>query len=63
MTRLFLLCIAFGFFFAHPVSSQRSQLPKTTTDTEIQRMIKEISAKRIEASIRKLVSFGTRNTL
>ena len=26
-------------------------------------MIKEVSAKNIEASIRKLVSFGTRNTL
>lgn len=32
-------------------------------DPEIQKMIKEISSKRIEADIRKLVSFGTRNTL
>jgi hypothetical protein len=32
-------------------------------DPEIGRMIKEVSAKNIEASIRKLVSFGTRNTL
>src|SRR6188768_3844421 len=32
-------------------------------DPEIQKMIKEVSAKNIEASIRKLVSFGTRNTL
>jgi len=32
-------------------------------DPEIARMIKEVSAKNIEASIRKLVSFGTRNTL
>jgi Zn-dependent M28 family amino/carboxypeptidase len=32
-------------------------------DAEIQKMIKEVSAKNIEASIRKLVSFGTRNTL
>src|SRR6187200_1693119 len=32
-------------------------------NAEIQKMIKEISAKNIEASIRKLVSFGTRNTL
>lgn len=30
---------------------------------EIAKMIKEVSAKNIEASIRKLVSFGTRNTL
>jgi hypothetical protein len=63
MTRLFLFSIAFGLLFVHPVSSQRSTLAKATPDTEIQRMIKEISAKRIEASIRKLVSFGTRNTL
>ncbi|MBX7053400.1 MAG: M28 family metallopeptidase [Pyrinomonadaceae bacterium] len=32
-------------------------------DPEIARMVKEVSAKNIEASIRKLVSFGTRNTL
>ena len=30
---------------------------------EIAKMVKEVSAKNIEASIRKLVSFGTRNTL
>ncbi len=30
---------------------------------EITRMVKEVSAKNIEATIRKLVSFGTRNTL
>ena len=33
------------------------------TDPEIAKMIKEVSAKNIEATIRKLVSFGTRNTL
>lgn len=30
---------------------------------EVAKMVKEVSAKNIEASIRKLVSFGTRNTL
>lgn len=46
-----------------------SALPQTATrpvskpDPEIQKMIKEISSKNIEASIKKLVSFGTRNTL
>jgi len=35
----------------------------TKPDPEIQKMIKEVSAKNIETSIRKLVSFGTRNTL
>src|SRR5687768_1003055 len=32
-------------------------------DPEIQKMVRGVSAKNIEASIRKLVSFGTRNTL
>lgn len=32
-------------------------------DPEIAKMLKEVSAKNIEATIRKLVSFGTRNTL
>ncbi|HUR98217.1 MAG TPA: M28 family metallopeptidase [Pyrinomonadaceae bacterium] len=32
-------------------------------DPEIAKMVKEVSAKNIEATIRKLVSFGTRNTL
>lgn len=37
--------------------------PKNTPDPEIQKMVREVSAKNIEATIRKLVSFGTRNTL
>ncbi|MGD9588954.1 MAG: M20/M25/M40 family metallo-hydrolase [Pyrinomonadaceae bacterium] len=32
-------------------------------DPEVEKMIREVSARRIEADIRKLVSFGTRNTL
>jgi len=32
-------------------------------DPEVAKMVKEVSAKNIEANIRKLVSFGTRNTL
>jgi hypothetical protein len=32
-------------------------------DAEVNRMVREVSAGNIEASIRKLVSFGTRNTL
>ncbi|MBV9217638.1 MAG: M28 family metallopeptidase [Acidobacteria bacterium] len=39
------------------------QEPKSAPDPEIRRMIKDISPKNIEATIRKLVSFGTRNTL
>lgn len=40
-----------------------AQKSKEKLNPEINKMIKEISAKRIEADIRKLVSFGTRNTL
>jgi hypothetical protein len=40
-----------------------SQTPGSKPDPEIAKMVKEVSAKNIEASIRKLVSFGTRNTL
>ncbi len=40
-----------------------AQAPKSKPDPEIDKMIKEVSAKNIEATIRKLVSFGTRNTL
>ena len=36
---------------------------KQKPNPEIAKMVKEVSAKNIEASIRKLVSFGTRNTL
>ncbi len=50
------LCVSVVNIFA-----QKNQ--KENLNPEIQKMIKEISAKNIEASIRKLVSFGTRNTL
>lgn len=40
-----------------------AQKSKEKPNAEIQKMLKEVSAKRIEADIRKLVSFGTRNTL
>jgi hypothetical protein len=40
-----------------------AQQPKSKPNPEIAKMVKEISAVNIEASIRKLVSFGTRNTL
>ena len=49
------LCVSVVSSFAQ----KRNEKP----NAEIQKMIKEISAKNIEASIRKLVSFGTRNTL
>ena len=40
-----------------------AQKQNAKPNAEVQKMIKEIEAKNIEASIRKLVSFGTRNTL
>jgi acetylornithine deacetylase/succinyl-diaminopimelate desuccinylase-like protein len=41
----------------------QSKRKPSKPDPEVRKMVKEISAKRIEADIRKLVSFGTRNTL
>lgn len=62
MQKLSLLLVFFigitSAAFAQPNGSVR---PKP--DPEIERMIKEVSAKNIESSILKLVSFGTRNTL
>lgn len=43
--------------------AQRPAPPRQPVDAAIQKMLKEVSAKNIETSIRKLVSFGTRNTL
>jgi hypothetical protein len=40
-----------------------AQKSKDKPNAEIQKMLREISAKNIETTIRKLVSFGTRNTL
>ena len=60
MKKTILLCAVLLFFVLSVVAQQRRQQP---ADPEIQKMIREVSAKNIEASIRKLVSFGTRNTL
>lgn len=53
------------FFLLFPLLSFSSfaQKTKEKPNAEIQKMLKEISAKNLENSIRKLVSFGTRNTL
>ena len=61
--RLVLVSILSCVLFAASDIAQTVTAPKPSLDAEIQRMIKEVSAKRIEADIRKLVSFGTRNTL
>lgn len=58
MKKSILLCAAL-LLVASAITGQRRE----PLDPEIQKMIREVSAKNIEASIRKLVSFGTRNTL
>ena len=54
---MFCFCVSVVHSFA-----QKAQ-KKAKPNADIQKMLKEISAKNIENSIRKLVSFGTRNTL
>lgn len=56
MVPVFLFIFVLGSIAAFAQTAQRP-------DAEIKKMIGEISAAQIEASIRKLVSFGTRNTL
>src|SRR3954467_1869581 len=53
----------FTLFFTSAVTTCLAQTPRVKPDPEIAKMVKEVSAKNIEATIRKLVSFGTRNTL
>jgi hypothetical protein len=53
---LIILCLC---VFAVNSFAQKKDKP----NAEINKMLKEVSAKNIENSIRKLVSFGTRNTL
>ena len=45
------------------ISNAFAQKSKEKPNAEIQKMLREVSAKNIETTIRKLVSFGTRNTL
>ena len=54
-----ILLIAVAFVVSSVAFSQRVSHP----DPGIAKMIREVSAKNIETTIRKLVSFGTRNTL
>src|SRR5215204_1336714 len=57
-----ILCCIVMLAAATSVSAQKTMRP-AALDPEIQKMVREVSARNIEASIRKLVSFGTRNTL
>jgi len=51
-----------ALMFSFVVFAQKKEKP-AKPNAEVAAMVKEISAKNIEATIRKLVSFGTRNTL
>jgi len=55
--------IIFAAILLFAAATGFSQGARSKPDPEVSKMVKEISAKNIEASIRKLVSFGTRNTL
>jgi hypothetical protein len=55
--------LAIAAILASFVLTGFSQAQPSKPDPEVAKMVKEISAKRIESDIRKLVSFGTRNTL
>ncbi len=59
-TKIFVALALSFYVLAVNLSAQK---PNEKPNAEIQKMIREISAKRIEADIRKLASFGTRNTL
>jgi acetylornithine deacetylase/succinyl-diaminopimelate desuccinylase-like protein len=58
---IFVLFLCLCVFAANSLAQKREKREKPNAD--IQKMLKEVSAKNIETSIRKLVSFGTRNTL
>jgi hypothetical protein len=62
MNRKILACIAFLVVFSSFAAAQKTGAAKEKPNAEIQKMLREISAKRLEADVRKLVSFGTRNT-
>ena len=59
-SRIFFVIALCFFVSATQLFAQRQTVKP---NPEIAKMLKEVSAKNIEASIRKLVSFGTRNTL
>jgi len=63
MTKQIFACIIFVAAFSPAIFAQKSKPSSPKPNPEIQKMLREISARRIEANIRKLVSFGTRNTL
>ncbi|HXF42920.1 MAG TPA: M28 family metallopeptidase [Pyrinomonadaceae bacterium] len=63
-TFIFIVSITSVIFFAVSLSlGQPAAIPQKRVDPEVIKMVAAVDAKRIESTIRKLVSFGTRNTL
>ena len=56
------LILSLSLFVWPPVSAQQTQL-SPRPNPQIEKILAEISPQNIEATIRKLVSFGTRHTL
>jgi Zn-dependent M28 family amino/carboxypeptidase len=54
--------ITFYFVFSFLIFSQAG-ISQVTEDPEIKKMISEVKAENLEATVRKLVTFGTRHTL
>ncbi len=57
------LAVSGLFLLLSGLAAGQAGAPPTSANSEIQQMVREVSARRIESDIRKLVSFGTRNTL
>ena len=55
--------LSFVFIFTIGLSFQISNAQTTISDPEIKKMVSEVRATNMEATINKLVSFGTRHTL
>lgn len=62
MTQKIFACIVCIAALSAAIVAQKNNAPSSKPNSEIQKMLREISARRIETDIRKLVSFGTRNT-
>lgn len=68
LKKLLLVVVVFSFLCSVPLNAQQrlssaKKQPAEKLHPQIQKIVGEISAKNIEASIRKLASFGTRHSL
>jgi hypothetical protein len=63
MTKQIFACIVFCVVLSPMIYAQKATKSSAKPNAEIQKMLREVSPKNIETTIRKLVSFGTRNTL